>query len=58
MISIKSLASCSDNARIFLRSSLDNNNDRNNSTNSSDPGLSDGRKCSPGGTLFENSGAH
>lgn len=57
-ISIKSLASSSDNARIFIRSSTDDRTDRNDLANSSDPGSSCGRKCSPDDTLFENSGSH
>ena len=56
MISMKSLASGSDNARIFVRSSFDNKNDRNISANSGDFGSSGGSKCKPEGTSFENSG--
>ena len=54
MISMKSLASGSDNARILVRSSFDDRNDPNISENSGDLGSSGGRKCNPGGTLFEN----
>ena len=58
MISTKSLASCSDNARIFMRSSLDDKHDRNNSANSSDLESSDGRECNTGDALLENTGSH
>jgi len=54
MISMKILASGSDNARIFMRSSFDDKNDQNNSANSTDLGSSGGRKFNPGDTLFEN----
>ena len=54
MISMKSLASCSDNARIFAHSFFDDKHDRNDSANSSDLGSSDGRKRNVGDALFEN----
>jgi len=58
MISMKSLASGSGNARIFVRSSFDNKNERNIPVNSADLGSSGGSKCNPEGILFENSGPH
>lgn len=50
---MKSFASTSDNARIVVRSSLDDKNDRNNFINLSDLGSGGRRQCNPGGTLFE-----
>ena len=58
MISMKILASGSDNAKMYVRSSFDDKNDPNISANSGDLGSSGGRKCNPGGTSFENTGAH
>lgn len=43
IISMKSLASSSDSAKMFVRSSFDDKNDRNNSRNSSDLGSRGGR---------------
>jgi hypothetical protein len=57
MISMKILASGSDNARIFVRSSFDDKSDPSISANSADLGSRGGRKCNPGRTLFENPGS-
>lgn len=54
MISMKILASPSDNSSIVLRLSFDDRNDRTSFANSSDSGFSDRRSCSSGGTSFEN----
>jgi len=51
------LASSSDNARIFARLPFDSKNDRNDSTNSADSGLSGGKYCGPGIPSCEDSGA-
>jgi len=57
VISMKSLASSSANARVF-RPSLNDRTDRNDFANSSDSGSSCRRRCSLAGALFENSGSH
>jgi len=56
MISMKSFASSSGNARMFAHSSPNNKKAGNNSANSADPGLRVKRKCSSGDALFENPG--
>ena len=56
--SMKTLASSSDNARIFECSSFDDKTDRNDFANSSDSGLSCGRGCSLDDTSFENPVSH
>jgi len=57
MISMKILVSGSDNARIFAHPSFDDN-DRNNSTNSTDPGSSHERECNLGDAFVENTGPY
>ena len=54
MISMKSLASDSGNARTFVRSSFDDKHNRNDSANSTDLESSDERKCNLGEALVEN----